>query len=337
MSVPIVSYVPAWLDACALYRLFLPHLHTPYSRFTFHRIRTPVEEMADASVIVVQRQCSQGNMLALRQMREMGLKVVYDLDDDLWSIPGSSPAKKIFEPVKAGFGACMHFCDCLTVSTEGLKTAVQTAVPVARTKPIHVIPNGIDFNYMRPSVLPKNKNKVVVGWGGSNTHAGDVGIAWSVLPELLEELPQLHLEFVGMYPPAKLINHERVRMREFVPVGEFSSRFASWGWDIVLAPLDSCRFNNSKSNIKMLEASAIGAPCLASDFGPYRNFCELSPDLGWLLCKTTSDWKNKIRELVLNEERRIEMAARMRRVAEEHFEQGKLISKWIEVFEGLVQ
>src|ERR1035437_4416389 len=122
---PTVAWVPAWLDGCALFRMFMPSLHYPNSRFIFHPVRTPVSELGDADIVVVQRQCSQGNMQALKQMKEMGLKVIYDLDDDLWAIPGTSPAKAIFDPIKSGFGMCMEVCDLVTVSTEPLRTAVR--------------------------------------------------------------------------------------------------------------------------------------------------------------------------------------------------------------------
>src|ERR1035437_5006466 len=305
--------------------MFAPHCHLEGSRFVFHAMRTPVSELGDADIVVVQRECSEGNMQALHQMKDMGLKIVYDLDDDLWGIPGTSPAKRIFEPMKEGFGRCMEICDAVTVSTEHLRTAVRTAVPAARDKEIFVVPNGVDFDYLHPAPLPKVAGRVTVGWGGSNTHAGDVGAAWSVLPALIEELPQMYLEIIGMAPPKRLIGHPRVRQREFCPVGEYISRFPTWGWDIVLAPLAEVRFNLSKSNIKVLEASAINAVCLMSDVGPYARFCALDVDLNWLLCRTAQHWKEKIKALVLDADLRLEMARNIRDTAEEHFEQGKLM------------
>ncbi len=185
-------------------------------------------------------------MEALRQMKAMGLKVVYDLDDDLWGIQASNPAKNIFEQMLAGFGPCIEMCDVVTVSTNRLKTAVRTAVPRAKSKEIIVIPNAIDFNYMHEAPLKKSADTVVVGWGGSNTHSGDVRPAWEVLPGLLERFPKMKVEFVGMVPGGKLAGHPRVRMRDWAPVGEYASRFATWSWDIVLAPLDNNRFNRSK-------------------------------------------------------------------------------------------
>jgi len=336
-KLPTVAFVPAWLDGCALYRLFMPSLHYAQSRFIFHPVRTPVSELGDADVVVVQRQCSSGNMHALHQMKQMNLKVIYDLDDDLWSIPGSSPAKRIFSQVLDGFGQCMEICDAVTVSSEPLRTAVHLNVPAARKKPIFVIPNGIDFDYLHPAPLPKSKDQVTIGWAGSNTHQGDVGDAWRVLPQLIEELPNLHLELVGAAPPEKLLGHPRVKVREFCPVGEYFSRFPTWGWDISIAPLADVRFNRSKSEIKMVESAAIGIPCVVSDVGPYRRFCDFDERLKFLLCRSSNDWKEKIKELVLNPELREEMAGAMRLVTERHFEQRKLMELWTEAFTEVMQ
>jgi len=333
MTSPVVTFTPAWIDACALVRLFIPHLHLPKSRFVFHAVRTPVEKFLEGEIVVVQRQCSAGNMQALKSMHDMGLKVIYDLDDDLWGIPGSSPAKRIFEPVKEGFGRCMEFCDAITVSTEPLRTAVRTAEPqLTKRKEIFVVPNGIDFDYMREPLLPKPEGTVTVGWGGSNTHAGDIGVAWQVLPELLHQLPQMRLEFVGMNPPKKIIGHERVRMREFCPVGEYMSRYPAWGWDITLAPLDNVRFNRSKSGLKALEAAAIGAVCLMSPVKPYEDICNLSTETKWLLCRSPQQWRDKIKALVEDESLRKQMAEALRKVVAENFAQDKLMPKWHDVF-----
>jgi glycosyltransferase involved in cell wall biosynthesis len=314
----------------------MPSLHYPNSRFIFHPVRTPVSELGDADIVVVQRQCSAGNMQALKQMKDMGLKVIYDLDDDLWSIPGSSPAKAVFEPVKSGFGMCIEVCDLVTVSTEPLRTAVHLAVPKSRSKTIMVIPNGIDFDYLHRAPLPKPEGRVTLGWGGSNTHEGDVGLAWQVLPSLIEELPMLHLELIGSAPPKKLIGHPRVRTREFCPIGEYFSRYPSWGWDIAMAPLADVRFNRSKSSIKMVESAAIGIPCVASDVGPYRRFCDLDKRLEWLMCRTSQHWKEKIKALVLDKDLRDELAGVMRSVTEEHFEQRKLMTLWQQAFQEVL-
>jgi hypothetical protein len=86
----------------------------------------------------------------------------------------------------------------------------------------------------------------------------------------------------------------------------------------------------------MTEAAAINAVCLVSDVGPYSRFCALNKDLSFLLCRTPRDWQEKIRTLVLDDAFRKDMAWRIRRTAEEHFEQRKLMILWKQAFDSVL-
>jgi glycosyltransferase involved in cell wall biosynthesis len=329
----IVAYLPAWLDACALFRMFLPHLHTPRSKFLFNIQALPLEDFADASVVVVQRQCTESNVKALKRFRELGIKIVYDLDDNLWNLTASNPSKRVFDTMRQGFAECIALCDILTVSTEGLATGVRTHYPTLRQE-IVVVPNAIDFALLHPSVLPKGEG-TVVGYAGTNTHMGDVYAAWEAITELVLEndLSDTRFEFVGMPPPKKTVGHPLVKTRDFVPVSEFFARFSSWAWDVSLAPLEETRFNHSKSAIKIYEAAAVGIPILVSPVGPYAEFCALDSELSYLQCSSRTQWKTKIKELAAEPERRDYYAQRMKKVVEDHFDIRKVAHQWEAVFD----
>lgn len=334
----IVAYLPAWLDGCALYRMWLPHLHTPGSKFVFSPQRIRLDEFADANICVVQRQCTQPNYEALKMIKNSGSKIIYDLDDDLWSLPASNPAKDAFVRMRDGFGICAEVCDAVTVSTKILASAVRTALPKLKL-PIFVVRNAVDFalfnNTECDCVQKEREDKVVVGWGGSNTHAGDIVYAWGALEELIEEEENLYLEFVGMAPPKRIEKHPRVRVRQWVPVAQYGARLKTWGWDVVLAPLDANRFNRSKSNIKFLEAGAIGAVALGSPVQPYNEFCAHASELQWLLCSSKRDWKIKIKELIHNPALRVSLAKKIRDVTEQHFSVDRVVeTEWKAAFEG---
>ena len=330
----IALFTPAWLDACALYRMFLPHLYLKSSRFVFNPRGLSIHEFTGVDVIVVQRQATDANEKALKQFIDLGFKLIYDLDDNLWNLPSANPAAKIFEQMRPGFGRCARLCHAITVSTESLATAVRTAVPEF-SKEIVVIPNAVDENLFRKINLPKDESKFVVGWGGSNTHAGDIREVWEILPDLLEELPNLYLEFIGHGPPKKIENHPRVKIRQFVPVAEYFARYTSWAWDVVLAPLDDNRFNRSKSALKMIEATTIGAVCLGSPVEPYNRFVDHDAELKYVLCRKQSIWKDRIRELYYDREKHKYYADRMRKVTEEHYAIQKVKDQWNSLIQSL--
>ncbi|MDE2101328.1 MAG: glycosyltransferase family 4 protein [Patescibacteria group bacterium] len=306
-------WMPANLDACALYRMFLPHFYLAGSRFLPLQAKQHTSsEISAFDVVVVQRQCLPDNIKALELFKQMGMRIVFDLDDDLWSLPATNPAQKIFRALREGLAEALRYADLLTVSTSFLATAARTALPSLRCD-IAVIENAISSDVFSDRHCWDDDNEdVVIGWGGSNSHGGDIGVAFEVLKELLECEPRVRLEFVGMRPPASILKHPRVRIRPWVPIAQYAATLSTWAWDVMLAPLDSTRFNFSKSSIKQLEAALTGAVCLASPLPNYVSFCGDDEMLKWTLCDTRKHWLEKMRALIADKAMRRELVRRAR-------------------------
>lgn len=348
-----IAYFPASVDACALYRMFIPYLHMSNSRYLFKYGPLDTRDFTGCKVAVVQRQVSDHNLVAIRKIHECGCKVVYDLDDDIWNLPAFNPSKKVFDQHQEGFWKCAREADILTVSTQGLATAARTSFKL--NKEIVIVPNAIDLNLFHKKDLVRNDDLVVIGWGGSNTHSEDVRDAFLSVVEVLDGNPKARMEIVGapatdhkyedslnadgqrirrkVTYASKITEHRQTTFRNWVPVGEYPNRFTSWGWDIAVAPLEDNRFNRSKSNIKMMEAASISVPCLASDVQPYNEFCSLGgDDLKWLLCRTRTDWKNKLNILVNEPERREELGRKSYDVVKKFFDIEIIKNNWLYVF-----
>lgn len=326
-SVPKTAFLPANIDACALVRMYLPHLHTPSSMFLFRQDRLAIEDLKDHDVVVVQRQITPANHAAMKLLHAKGKKIVYDTDDNLWALPSYNPAKKAFEAMQEGFDLCIKEADVVTVSTQGLATALKNRVPFLKAQ-VLVTPNALDFDIYHPIEMNHNDGRIVVGWGGSNTHSGDLDEACKALATSLRKFPNMQLQFVGMIP--EVMQHlERVTYKPWIPVGEWANRFASFGWDIALAPLQDNRFNRSKSNLKMLEAAAVKIPCLASDVQPYREFCSLGgPELEWLLCRFDQDWEKKLDRLIRDPLYRNYLGDLMYKTAKQYYDIEKVKHNW---------
>lgn len=323
--IPKTAWMPAGIDACGLYRMFIPHLHVPDSAFMFAP-RLSQEMIADYEVVVVQRQVTDGNLKALKMMRKLGKKIVYDLDDNMWALPSTNPAQKHFQQMAKGFGVCAQQASVVTVSTMGLKNAVQREMPSLKCD-ILVTPNALDFNLYKPSELQKDEDRTLIGWAGSGTHEGDLREISGVFPKVLDKNKSTYVEFVGMEPPDW---YERMCVKAWVPVGEFPSRFCNWSWDICVAPLENIRFNKSKSCLKMLECAALRIPCLVSDVQPYREFCALGgKELEWLICDFSSQWISKLNILINDLPYRKHIGELMYQVAKRHFDIERVKDNWI--------
>lgn len=431
-EIPVV-FSPAGIDACAHYRMWIPHLNIPLSDYYFTGWnddgtpkRLDLSRVLDKRVVIVQRQASVFNLKAMQAMHQVGLKIVYDLDDNLWNLPRGNPAKRVFEAHQQGFTMCAKESDIITVSTMGLKTAASVSLP---NKEIVVVPNAIDFNLLKKKEIERDDGCVVIGWGGSNTHLEDTRHVFDMMPQVLDACPNAVMEIVGS-PPKKeatqevrclevlrreetikhgdkeekkivpyamvvedlktgerkeepyigytipkpvrkgkrvevqyvpldpesadklvgvalsrqvlmdstLVQHPRYRFKMWTPIREFTNRLSGWAWDIAIAPLEECRFNTSKSNIKMLEAATLQIPCLVSNVQPYFEFCSLGgEDVKWLLCHSIDEWKSKLICLVNEPERRKYLGQKMYDTAKRYYDIAVVRENWKYVFRKVLQ
>jgi glycosyltransferase involved in cell wall biosynthesis len=74
--------------------------------------------------------------------------------------------------------------------------------------------------------------------------------------------------FLGMCPGA--IRPHVAEFHTGVAFDRYPDKLASLALDVALAPLEHHRFNECKSNLRILEYGALGWPVLASDIAPYR-------------------------------------------------------------------
>ncbi|MFL6582928.1 MAG: glycosyltransferase family 4 protein [Chthoniobacterales bacterium] len=120
---------------------------------------------------------------------------------------------------------------------------------------------------------PALQKRVVIGYGsGTDTHDVDFQSASGALLKILADFPQTELWIGGPLTLASGFNAFGDRVRRFP--------LADWrGWlqlasqfDIALAPLEADNvFCRAKSEIKFLEAAALGVPIVASDIDAFRD------------------------------------------------------------------
>src|SRR5690348_7869618 len=97
MGPTIAAFCPAQNDACALYRQYIPHLHLENSRYHFEGIKLAFSKFCESHIVIVQRQATLGNYRAIETFKNYGMKVIYDLDDDVWSIPAYNTGARHFK------------------------------------------------------------------------------------------------------------------------------------------------------------------------------------------------------------------------------------------------
>jgi glycosyltransferase involved in cell wall biosynthesis len=140
--------------------------------------------------------------------------------------------------------------------------------------------------------------RVRVGYAsGTDTHDGDLALVAPALAELLGRRPEVDLVLVGpVEVPARLQSFaHRIERRPFVGWSDLPECLA--GLDVNLAPLDIGRaFNRAKSEVKFLEAAAVGVPTLASA-SPAFERASRGGEIG-MLAEGHEEWLRGLERLV---------------------------------------
>ncbi len=238
----------------------------PGSGCDYHRISMPYGELnvqPKVPTIVFNRVHRLGFDF-LRQARASGHKIVCDLDDlpilgDDHYLAQAYVASNMVERIVA----CMSLAHVITVTTQTLADEIMAnfAIPSSR---IVVIPNALPFDrgqFVRNST--DSAGEFIYAGGAS--HYRDT----TLLPKLGERLTFAgYQEGHEEWDKIQQVHHRShyMRARE---VTEYMGLYE--GYRCALAPLRATRFNRCKSNLKILEAGAVGIPIICSPVEPYLN------------------------------------------------------------------
>lgn len=253
-------------------------------------------ELNEYDIIVFSRYYSSDVFRGLWKAKLDGRKIVYDVDDDVWSIPPMNPAHVTYEKGKKNdiAGMCIE-ADLVTVSTNRLKEVIEKET---NQKNIAVIENGIDTTIFteRP-----HKEGLRIGWTGGGNHFEDIDLILQVIKDLQKEYDfefiiqgltgnpweadayLTNLKLTRGVVDEKQLAYENKKMDVykgfrgiknfkhvvFYPPVIYPEKLKEIDLDIGLIPIVGHKFDKSKSIIKYLEYTAVGTAVIASDREPY--------------------------------------------------------------------
>ncbi len=240
----------------------------------------PFDYLCQADVVHMWRLFRAPARRLATALREAGVAVVFDNDDDLTRVPKGSPAYKEMkdakEQVASELSAMLKLADLVTTTCGELAGRLRRLGGDTR-----VVENYLGKGFVRER-KPAGEG-VTIGWVAGMEHRGDLRALRlrRTFEALLEEQPHVSLVGVGVDLG---VRHDRYEHREPVPFPELPNTLAQF--DLALAPIADVSFNRVRSNIKVKEYAAAGVPWLASPIGPYKNLGQeqggrLVPDFGW--------------------------------------------------------
>jgi glycosyltransferase involved in cell wall biosynthesis len=269
----------------ANYRLFSPLLAMEQRGHEIiwpHRGTGVIErrELLSSDVVLVFRCHDAASRKLLREARDHGVAIVWDVDDDMRNSPfspfgGHGGLRRRQQIYNDSLNAA-RLADVVITSTDVIRALYERA-GIERIEVVE--------NYLLRGTANRRARKhtgFVIGWVAGLEHELDeraLPIA-DTLARIQLAHPEVHVECFGV----DLALADRYTHTFTVPFAELPSRMA--GWDIGLAPISDTAFNAARSNIKVKEYAASSVPWLASSRGPYTNLGEkqggwLADDDGW--------------------------------------------------------
>ena len=350
-------------DGCAWVRCMLPGYYgNMCGAFSSKGSVHPVKDMELADIIVAQRRFMPDDMVVLTQLKEMGKKIVVDMDDQLLNLPSKNPAYRIYTPaLKRNVRKCLNMADLITVSTEYLADEMRKY-----NDHVVVLPNSIDpawgFGKNGPACkTEQGDGKVRIGWVGSKTHDEDLREVNQVLADILTERDDVEILYMGGYPAVimeplfeegliyrnkakqlvvqsqEIADQKKIWLVKGVHVKDYYDRLMSLGLHIGIAPLVDNAFNRSKSNLKYLEYTLAGIPTIASNVLPYSGTITDGVN-GIIVKKNRYDlWKRAIVDLVENEKKRVALFKNAKKLLCKEYDIRRNVNLWRMEYHNLLR
>jgi glycosyltransferase involved in cell wall biosynthesis len=321
-------------DGCAHYRMHLPFWcldQAPDISARATRYHRKGDEIgADVDLVVGQRfhaQVSSAYFHALSQR----MPTVFEIDDLLWNLDPTSPAFALFNNRTTMRQILRNLMSAhlITTTTEELAAEIKSFTSGHREATI--IPNMVPMRLLRRGRRDLDHDGPIrIGYPGTWTHEGDVGQMEDGLRKLLKKCGRhVELHFVG----ADFRKQLRVEGSHDGFRNVVDAFYDLIDFDVILAPLRTTPFNDAKSDIKILEAAALGIPCIASNTGPYRR--SVIPGVTGLLASTPAEWFEALRTMVFDRDARVEMGEHARAWATTRTYEGN-VHLWRDAYASIV-
>ena len=209
--------------------------------------------------------------------KKFNVPIVYEIDDMLIGIPDYNYATKYYTKNEEWVKKCMGLSDAMITSTPQLKK-----VYAEYCNNISVIPNHLP-KFIWGDIYPAHDyydgEKIKILWSGSQNHfshsqltpgihGGDFG--QKLLNFITKTTDKYDWYFVGSMPNELIPVKDKICFLPWQNIFEYPNAVKTIEPDIAIAPLVDNPFNACKSNIKMLEFTAMGAAGIYSNVMPYH-------------------------------------------------------------------
>ena len=255
-----------------------------------------------------------------------GKKIIYDFDDSIF-LSNVSNYNRLANLLKSPskIRKIIGMSDCVIAGNTYLKDCA-----INFNKNVHILPTSIDtekYNIPESKML---REKIVIGWIGSNTTLKYLKILENVFPKISERYKNVSFVAVGK----GLQEWQALKINiEFLGWSLESEVELLHGFDIGIMPLTNDEWSKGKCAFKAIQYMSVGIPVVASDIGMNRKV--ISDGTSGFLANNEAEWIEKLSLLIENRQLRREMGLAGRKIIEKRYSLKANAPKFLNLIESL--
>lgn len=320
-------------------------------------------DMKWADIVFTQNISNFGGPYTVEVMRkawELGKFTHFDTDDLLTDLYEGHRLYDVYKENKLDEITSVIYQNADLVTVTQRKFAERIAPHVR--KALVVIKNQIDYDlpcWNIPKVLAPRKKLCRVGWVGGihheedvseirnhllgvNTRVGVENVRWDFYgrpPQNPDEEPDWQQDVWDQYE--KILSHGLNKRRRnwqvltALPCHAYGAFYSNM--DVSIAPLQYNAFNDSKSEIKVMEAGRYGIPLICSDVGCYSETI-VNGETGYVIPKENlrNEWVRILTRVCKDKKHREEMGRNLKKITDERFDINKTVGQRLDLYRQLI-
>jgi glycosyltransferase involved in cell wall biosynthesis len=339
MSLPKTLFLSRGSNAVAWYRCALPALaldcdwacydkgEPPHTKFVWGRTERPLTfaDVTDYDVVVLQQPRGAAWLKAIRDWQDAGIVVLFEIDDYLRAIRKMDDhafADKFDKKAIEDMELCMRAADGVICSTSWLADRYTSLNPTT-----YVCRNGLDVK--RYALTRPERDRVSIGWAGATGHRNGM-LPWlDAVMEVMRQRDDTTFVSIGgqkfgaMIAPK--VGEARVLDVPWAPFDVYPAAMTLM--DVALAPAGRNNFFRGKSDLRWLEASALGIPLVADP----EVYPEIEHGVTGFHASTPTEVRELLLELVADRALRERVGAAAKAHVLEHRNARVAAQQWVEV------